>query len=422
MIQRITKILPATGSISGNAVQIFALQVATFGPTLITNILIARVLGPADKGILDLFYLLNSFIFELGLFGFSTGLLYYLTNKGQPLKAAHGTGLAVALVMGGLAFGLGGLGLRAWKAFFPGLQDWMILLAFGLAPFAYYRAIGTHLMLGTNRSAFNYRTGLFFSAGTFLITGLVWAVATLKIDILVVVFVLLTGGTDLLFWRAIRQQEPGLSLDLRLAANSARYGLITLPGLVANLVHFRIDQVILNHFLGTGAVGIYAVSVRWAELLLLLDSPLTAASLYRVSTASGEEGYTLTRRLSRAQLLLSGLLGSLLALAAYPLVMVLYGRDYRGAIGPLIVLIPGLIAWSASKILSQYLVYNRGLFWVPTVSAVISAVINIGLNIVLVPSIGIWGAAIASTLSYSSFALLLVLVYQLRGKNWQPIS
>jgi O-antigen/teichoic acid export membrane protein len=388
--------------------RIFALQGLSFGASLVNSIIVARKLGPAHKGIVDLFILLNSLVLSFGLFSIGTGLLYHLANKGRPLKEVHGTALLFVLVAGGVTVVAGYLGLSLWSMFFPGLPKGMILLAFAIAPFAYYREIWAYIALGCNWAVALYQVSFFFTLANLLLTSLLWLIKWLDaphfVNLTATLLVVQAGVCFVLLYR----REPHLTASATLAWQSFRYGLIAQVGATANLLHFRIDQLMINRWLGTADVGIYAVGVRFTEMLLLLESPISAATLQKVSSFPASDSYQLTRRLSWYQLIINGGAGLALSAAAYPMIRLLYGRAYQNAVLPLILLVPGVVAWAAARASSQYISYNQGKIWIPAVFSVIGAVVNIGLNLFLVIRLGIAGAAIASSVSYTVVAILTV--------------
>lgn len=402
----------AGGSIRGDVAQIYAFQFLTLGFGLIGGIIVARTLGPSKKGVFDLFNLINSFIIELGLLGFGSGLLYYLANKGRQLSEVHGTGLVFALVVGLLTAVTGWVGMPLWKTIFPGLQDWIILLAFFLAPVAYYSLIWSNIMTGINQAVTIYRIGFYFTLLGLLATFSLWAFNWLTVESIIVIWAFLGILNSLVSFRILYKREPKLKPTIPLTQESLRYGFVIYIGFIANVLHFKIDQVMINYWLGTAAVGIYALSVRWAEMLFLLDSAIIAAVLFKISSSSADESYALTKRLFKAQLVISGASGVLLALLAYPLVLILYGEAYRDSVWPLILLIPGVVAWSCGKLLSQFLTYNQGKFWIPTSLAICGVVMNVILNFLLINKFGINGAAVASTCSYGIVIILTFIVYK----------
>ncbi len=385
-----------------DSIQIYVLQALTQGLALVGGIIVARTLGPGKKGIFDLFSLLSSFITDFGLLGFGSGLLYYLANKGRPLIEVHGTGFTFSIIAGIPTVLIGWLGLRSWMAIFPGLDSWIILLPFLLSVVTYYRLIWSNIMTGINKAVTTYRIGFYFTVCNMTGIFALWKLSLLDVKHLIGLTVLLTILNGLFAFLILFRKEPRLRLSIPLGRESLRYGLVMYAGVVANVVHFKIDQVMINYWLGTGAVGVYAVSVRWGEMLFLLDNAIFSAALYKICSSNAEQSYLLSKRLFKIQLLVSSIAGLLLALLAYPLVLLLYGEAYRDAVWPLILLIPGIVAWSASKIVSNMLIYNRTKGAFVTKVAVSGGLLNVFLNycFLKVLNTGIIGASLASSLSY----------------------
>ena len=399
-------------SIRADVISIYVIQFLTLGLGMVAGVVVARTLAPAEKGIVDLYTVLGSFIVEFGLLGFGSGLLYYLANKGRSLAEVHGTGFVFASIMGVLTAVIGWLGLPFWKKVFPGLQGWIILLGFFLSPVAYYRLMWSNIMIGINQAVAIYRIGLCFTVANLLAILALWALGWLEAENLVILLALSAVINGVVAFLVLLRKEPHLGPSADLARKSLRYGLVIYLGFIANAVHFRFDQIMLNYWSGTAAVGIYGLSVRWAERLFLLDSAITAAALYRITISSAEDSHALINRLFKVQLLISGGAGALLAMFAYPLILILYGEAYREAVWPLILLIPGVIAWSGGKVLSQYLSYNQGKVWLPTAFALFGAFVNVVLNLLLIDVIGISGAAVSSTVSYGSVVVLTIIAYR----------
>jgi len=414
MIGRIRLLFPE-GSIKGDALRISALQIFSLAIGLIASIIVARTLGPARKGILDLFNLLTSFIVDFGLLGFGSGLLYYQANRGRPIGEVHGTGLAFSLAVGVMVAAVGWGGLPAWKALLPGLPAWIMLAAFLLSPVRFYSLVWSSVMTGLNAVVGTHRVNAVFAMANTAVVLALWATDRLTVDALIVAMILFALAGGGVTFGILYLREPRLSFSAPLLRDGLSYGVVVYVGVIANALHFKVDQIMINWFLGTEAVGIYAVGVRWAEMLFLLDSALGAAALYRISSSPAGESIALSWKLFRVQLLISGVSGVVLALLAGPLVRMLYGDAFRGAVLPLVLLIPGIVAWSASKVVSNMLNYNRAMKTFVTGAAVAGAAMNVGLNYLFlaVMKYGIAGVAVASSISYS-FVVVLIL-FRARG-------
>jgi O-antigen/teichoic acid export membrane protein len=241
----------------------------------------------------------------------------------------------------------------------------------------------------------------------------------LDVECIIALTGLLTVLNGVVAYYVLFRQEPKLRPSVPLAREGLRYGLVIYVGFVANALHFKVDQLMINYWLGTNAVGIYTVSVRWAETLFIFDSALFSAALYKISSSTGEESYLLSKRLFGVQLLISSIAGGLLALLAYPLVLLLYGEVYRDAVWPLILLVPGIIAWSASKVVSNMLTYNRNMGAFVTKVAILGSLLNIFLNYLFLKLLntGIIGASLSSSLTYMLVVLLILYRAKLIGRK-----
>lgn len=416
MIERLRRSF-APGSIRGDAARIYALQFATIGFSLVVSVLVARSLGPAHKGVVDLFNLLNAFINDLGALGFGTGLLYALMAWRRPANALHGAAVAFALAVG-LATVVAALFARGWiDRALPGLPTWAVLLACVLAPVTYYRLIWSNLMTGLSKSVPVYWLGLWVSVGTFAVLGALWLLHRLTATSVIIVTAAVAVVGCIASY-AILHRDVGIARPAgSLLRESAGYGFVTYMSAAANTLHFKIDQVMLNAMLGTSAVGIYAVGVRWAESLFLLDSAIFAAAVHRIGASANTESYALTKRLFFIQVAISGGAGLIVALCSPLLVVGAYGEAYRGAIVPMILLMPGVVAWSAGKLLSQYLVLRRGKNYLALAFSVVGLVVNVVINLVLIPRAGLVGAATASSISYGLVIALTLAAFRYLGRR-----
>lgn len=400
--------------ISRDALKMFVIQMITMGISFFPSILISRSIGPEMKGRYDLFNLLNGYILEFGTLGFGSGILYYQLSKKYTLARVHGTVIAFCAVMGGLLTAAGLCTLRLWEGMFAGLPYRYMVLALVICPFSFYKLIFNNMLLGMDKAVVSYYLSL--ALGIF--------------DLLFVLFLFLTGGltysaiillvsgeTIILSFVGViymLRSGRGLGFDPSLLWNALKYGIVLYAGAMANSILFKIDLLFINYFKGNEAVGVYSVAVRWAEMLFLLDSAISSATLYKISTGDEKEAKAIVAKTMRLQLTISGAVGTVMVFAAYPLIRTLYGEAYIGAVLPLIILLPGIIIWSVGKILSQYIVYKMGKAKYCTYTAILGAVLNAGLNCVVIPAWGIAGAAVSSTVCYGTVIGGTFLIYKIK--------
>jgi O-antigen/teichoic acid export membrane protein len=126
-----------------------------------------------------------------------------------------------------------------------------------------------------------------------------------------------------------------------------------------------------------------------------------------------EQG-TVTARLIRETLLAGGFLAIVAAVLAPFLVPLIYGPAFEGSVAPLLILLPGIVALSCGRIAMADLIRRNMLERAAAISVAVM-LLNVALNLGLIPSFGAIGAATASLISYTAHACLAITVDRRAG-------
>ena len=172
---------------------------------------------------------------------------------------------------------------------------------------------------------------------------------------------------------------------------------------------FRIDVFILSSLAGVTAVGVYSVSVAFAEMALMVPNALGTSLFTHLPSSCPEDQRAIIKRSSRIIIFIALLVGVMLAVISYPLVVILMGGRFVGAVLPLCLLLPGVVAMSVNYVFANFYGANGK----PLVSAAcfgIGLVTNVTLNFLLIPYLKVNGAAIASTLAYTVITAAFIMV------------
>jgi PST family polysaccharide transporter len=176
---------------------------------------------------------------------------------------------------------------------------------------------------------------------------------------------------------------------------------------VAAIVYMRVDQVMLASMVGDSAVGVYSAAVRISEIWYFVPAAIVATTFPGILVAR-EENYV--KYLAQLQLIYTFLV-VLSLLLAIPMtfvspwfVDVIFGSDYAGASSVLAIHIWAGVFVSLGAASTKWLI-AEGLQKIAFFRTLTGAVVNVGLNIVLIPKHGPLGAAIATVISYSVAAL-----------------
>jgi len=184
-------------------------------------------------------------------------------------------------------------------------------------------------------------------------------------------------------------------------------------------IYMKLDQVMLGEMSGDGAVGIYTSATKLTEIWYMIPM-IIVSSVFpaMVQSKENDEGlyYRRITRLFSVMAAVSLPIALPMSLASNWLVIQLYGINYQAA-GPVL----AVHIWA-----SLFVFYGvaqgpwdlaENLTRLAMVRIVIGAIVNIGLNVWLIPRYGALGAAIATVVSQALAAVFLNVIH----KKTRPI-
>jgi len=177
---------------------------------------------------------------------------------------------------------------------------------------------------------------------------------------------------------------------VRLLAGAAPLGAT----LVVGAVYSQIDIVIVSLLRDSRVVGIYGLAALGAQLASALPSFVLAATLPRMVGADDRATARWAGQLAGTAVTMVLPLLLLGALMAKPLVVLVAGPAYAGAAAPLAVLLAGTAVTMPTGILATVLIARHHERRLATIGLAVLAV-NVAVNLVLVPTLGADGAAVA---------------------------
>jgi O-antigen/teichoic acid export membrane protein len=207
--------------------------------------------------------------------------------------------------------------------------------------------------------------------------------------------------------------KPG-SFDSTLFRAGVAFGAPLIVQELAGLILDSGDRAMVRIYLGDNPLGLYAVAYGLASYVnTLLYTPLGLAILPIYMRIWNKEGREKTIEFVSfgldTFLMAAGGLFAIASVASGDVVKLLASSKYHGA-GPLIpTLVAGLLIYTAQIFLNAGLLIHKKTFAMAATLSV-SALLNIGLNIVLLPRMGLQGAALATLLSYLVSTIMLAVL------------
>jgi O-antigen/teichoic acid export membrane protein len=173
-------------------------------------------------------------------------------------------------------------------------------------------------------------------------------------------------------------------------------------------------MLLVNLFLEPLHVGYYSISVMVAEKMWYVPDALALVLHPRVAHGTDEHANRGTARICRHTIIIISAGCIAVLLLGRFLVELLYSTRFLPAVTPLFVLLPGILTASIARIISSDLLargYPRVNMW----AGLVALVTNIALNLALIPRFGVVGASLATSISYSVHAAVLVAAFMRIG-------
>ena len=402
-----------------------AFRLVGMATTYVFNFLVARWFGASAVGALALATTVVTIAATIGRLGLDRAIVKFVAGS----VSRGATGLAAAYAWNGLAIVAGlGLGLSVVLWF---LAPWLASTAFEKPETAEYFRVAAPAVLFFSLSLYMAETLrglkriLEFTVLRFV---LVYAVACAAVTTMY-----LSGGADAgraavsaFVVGCAAAAAVGLPLLLRrlpdrggVAAAVGPLLVVSLPMLVSNSMGMVVqwtDVLMLGRFVSQAELGVYSIALKLAFAGAVLLNAVNAISTPKFAEIHhGQDAHELGPFVRQTTRLL--MIGSLpvfvvLVLFGKP-VLGLFGDEFRAGYAALVVLATGQLVSSVSGPVGNLLQMTGLERWFLAIVTV-AGLLNVGMNLVLIPRFGIEGAAVASAVALAVNNGLCVLL--IRGK------
>ena len=193
---------------------------------------------------------------------------------------------------------------------------------------------------------------------------------------------------------------------------------------IAAIIYLKIDVVMLGTMLEKEEVGLYSAAVRISEIFYFIPSMVSATLLPAIIRSSQRGGSEMNERIQALVDLLavySIVSVAFLFFAASLLINILFGAEYSEASLILQIHAFALFFISAGTSVSKMLIAeNRTIFIL--IATCLGTVINVSMNLYLIPHYAGIGAAIATIVSYAFSSYIACLFWKPTNKHFKIIT
>ena len=191
---------------------------------------------------------------------------------------------------------------------------------------------------------------------------------------------------------------------------------------ILQLLNYRLAYYLIEHFRGRAALGIFSVTTQLAESTWLVPKSIGGVLYSKVSNlVEAERQRDLTMILLKLAVAVAVISCAALLLIPDAAYSWIFGPEISGLRPILVRMAPGLIAMSASQVLSHFL-SGTGRIKHNTIGSGIGLVITVLVGFWLIPTSGLEGAAVTASLAYGlSVCYQLIVFRRVTGTSWAEL-
>jgi O-antigen/teichoic acid export membrane protein len=384
---------PDARGLAHDAVYTFGGRIARTLLAVGLSVLVARVLGPHERGL----YALPTAVytgFVLAVFtGISLAVSYFLLNTDA------GRDVIRAALLTGAVFTAGGaipvvamaiLGHNAW-ACVPAL----LLLPANVPPM---------MVLGYSigRKHIRWQTTFFIVTAALQLAAMAAAFlffphsAPVAVTAFVTISLVIAAACLIFVVRDARVLPPGKVALVPFMLFAARVGIVNLVTLLNN----RADLYVVALLATPAVLGEYAVAISAAESLLIVTQVAATVTSPHVGSMERDAAAQLTAKCIRLTFVIAFLVCAAFYVVAPQLVGFIYGSAYLPLVPALRILLVAVLILSIGSPIGNFFTLKMGKPEVSLVSQICAATLCVVASWFLVPRIGMIGAASATAIAY----------------------
>ncbi len=399
-------------NLTKDGISVFGTQILTLIIGFISGVLLARWLGPAGRGAFTALLVYPTIMISLLSMGMRQATVYYLGKKKYSESDIVGVTLLL-LILSSITGVLASVVIISYTQ----NSDYnlmLILLASFTIPADLTINYFTGILIGKKR--INKFNQIMYLVPIINFALIIFLVFFIKLYIVGAVLATLIAKIALATYALLSiNKEYSLKICCSSEIIKRMFSLgstYAISLFILNL-NYRVDIIILEHLSSVTEIGQYTIGVGFAELLWQL--PTAFGLVIFAYSANAKDSNKFSQDIAKMIRIIFPivLIGSVfLYFASGYIIPFLYGKEYIPSIKMLKILLPGIVMMSFFKIINMDLA-GRGKPDITIKLFLPAVLINIMLNIILIPDFGGCGAAFASTISYT-IASISILYYYIR--------
>lgn len=397
-------------------------RIFQFSVIFLKQALLARALGPAGRGEYRMAMLVYDLLISYGRLGANEAIVYHAGRKsGKALEEVAGNILSLALLTGLVMVALTMLLLKPLRqTVLEGVDPLPVILMVFMVPLGMVQVYFASLLQSQRRlvsyNAINAIVSLTH------ITAMVLALVVFDLGVRGAVLASMVSVVMpmlIAVWHATRDMKLRPKWNWVIVKDLVTYGLKTHVTFILTATIAQVDLLVMNPLLGPSAVGIYAAANDLVGRTQQMPTAVSNALFpYMVASSSNAEIDRITERAARNLLAMILIIALGASVAGYFFIIYVLGEAFRAAYIPFLILLIGVVPQGSVQILIRNF-SSRGRPLLAVIPTGLALLVNLVGDLILIPRIGMVGAAIASsTGGLVMFATGLAIFSHLSKRPW----
>jgi len=405
--------------IARNMAFLFTARVISLGLGFFYVMLTARYLGPNNYGILAFALALNGIFGVIANFGLDPLTVREVARKPKLAGKYLSNGITIKLLFGVFAFVMVAAVVNVLG--YPSVTRHVVYIITLSTVIAGINNLFNDIYQAFERMEFTSLGQILQSAVLLILT-----IVGVKMHFRVVQFALmyLLANLIVLVYNSIvttlKFLRPGLKAELNFWWETLREAWPFALTSIFVSIYYWIDSVMLSYMKGNEVVGWYNAAYRLMMLFLVIPAIFNIAifpTMSRLYVHSKERLRLVFEQYLKYMIILGAPLGVGVLMSAKPAVLLIYGSKYEPSIKALQILIWSVVFLYISSPPARVL-ETIGKQSLITKMTALGALINISLNLVLIPKFSLYGASFTTALT--EFYALAVLLWFVIKEGYSP--
>lgn len=284
-----------------------------------------------------------------------------------------------------------------WLSFFVTVTSVNLTILLAKERFAIYNVLGSLQILIT----LSVLTYLVFEGGNHTVTAYLFAFYA---GIIISFIVSLIAIRKLVHFSDI-EEFPSVVVTL------LKYSPFMQFGTIFQMLNYRLSYYIIERFFGPGLLGVFTVGTQVSESVWIVGRGAATVHYARMSnTRDMNDARDLTLALIKGVFCMTLLLLIVMVLLPQSVYVFLFGAGFAAVRVVVLILAPGMLFTAVTMIISHYF-SGIGLPRYSMYGSAVGLVLTVSAGFVLIPVLGIKGAAMTTTLSYFVGMCYLLFVF-----------